>query len=501
MDLLQVLEASHDEIARRWIDALMADTSSRYSTEDRTVLEPLMQRSARAFRLALCGDDWDELDAFINMIAHKRLEEGFKLSDVQGVFHLYAQTLIPLLVAKVDPEDLASVLLNLNRCVTWTVARFSEYFQDLHNRFIRDHARLLEQEVAERTRALAESERKYKTLVEDIQEGYFVAVDGAVAFANGAFCAMHGYPPEEVLGRSYLDFVAPESRADVRALCEQSQDGGAAPDRVEYLRLHRDGRRIPTELLAKASAWDGAAANLGVCRDFSERVELERKKREAESLNAVAQVAASLAHDIRNPLTAIKMNLQILAEGTGVNATLQRLSETSLREVASIERSVTEMLDLARPFRLHRETVAVEPLLSRCLETLALRMRAKNVTAVLRPSPEVPVLRVDAHRMEQALVNLLFNAVEALPEGGSIRLETCKLREGDRAWAEVCVADDGPGIPRELLPYLFDDQKCRGIGLGLSNVRKIVEAHGGTIDVTSREPSGLTFRLRLPLDT
>lgn len=498
MDLARLLEDLHEEIVRRWVGTVLSDRSSRYASEGEQVLLPLMNRSARAFRLALCNDDWAEHDAFINMIARKRLAEGFKLSEVQGVFQLYARTLIPLLIPRVEPERLAPVLLDLNRCMAHTVGRFSEYFQDLHDRFIRDQAVFLEREVAHRTKELAESEQKYKSLIEDLRDGYFAVVKGTVAFANGAFCEMHGCTVEEVLGRAYLDFVAPESRAEMRQTYEQL--GSGPQPRLEYLRLERDGRRTPTELVAKLSTYAGSPAKLGVCRDLSAQIELERKKREAEKLNAVAQVAASLAHDIRNPLTAIKMNVQMLAEGAAASATYQRLLETSLREVESIERSVTEMMDLARPFRLDRQTVALGPFLSRCVDILAHRIRAKRVTATLRAGRDLPELRLDAHRMEQALLNLLFNALEALPEGGRIWVATRAVQDGEGRWGEIRVSDDGPGIPGELLPYVFDSQKCRGIGLGLDNVRKIVEAHGGAVLVKPRRPRGVSFLLRLPME-
>jgi signal transduction histidine kinase len=107
---------------------------------------------------------------------------------------------------------------------------------------------------------------------------------------------------------------------------------------------------------------------------------------------------------------------------------------------------------------------------------------------------------MDPHRIEQTLVNLLFNAIEAVPKGGRIYVSSGLMEFQGRQWGRVCVADDGPGIPKELLPYYFDEKRNRRIGLGLDNVKKIVEAHGGAVDVGIRQPRGLRVCLRMPLE-
>lgn len=497
MELSPLLERHHAQIVDTWVFHLLSDASSRYSEESEEDLRPLVDRAASAFRLALSGNDWSELNSFVDTIARRRLKEGFTLSEVQRAFIVYALTLVPILAVEANAKELTPVLLQVLRCVSRTVEQFSEYFQGLHQRYIRNQAAFLEAEVERRTRELAESESKYKTLVEDIRDGYFAIVEERIAFANNAFCIMHGYASGEVVGLSYLDFVAPECRDKVREAYLQSRAGQSAPSRMEFLRLHRDGRRLATEITAKLSTYGGAQANLCICRDVSERAELEKKTREAEKLNALAQQAASLAHDIRNPLTAIKMNIQMLRK-TLSNPDSVRLAEVSLKEVLGIERSVVEMMDLARPFRLTREVFQLRPLLRGCIDALKERMREKLVTASVRVDPEAAELLADPHRLEQALVNLLFSAIEALQEGGRIFVSAQLVTRRKTVWTELRVADNGPGIPAQLLPYVFDGKRSRGIGLGLGNVKKVVEAHGGSVHVRARRPGGVCFCLRLP---
>lgn len=360
MGIFQVLSEYQAEVVAAWVHELLHDESSQYARESEANLRPLVNQAAEAFCLVLDGGAWDDLDAFITLIARKRLSQGFKLSEVQKAFMLYQQVVTPILIREAREEELAEALFRLGNCISQTVGKFSDFFQGLHEEFIR--------------------------------------------------------------------------------------------------------------------------------------------QREAVTFKALAQQAASLAHDIRNPLTAIKMNVQMLAAELNGNPTHHRLIAISQKEVASIERSVEEMMNLARPFRLNREIVLLRPFMLDCVESLRSRMAHKDVSASVRLSADLEQLRMDPHRMEQTLVNLLFNAIEAVPKGGRIYVSSGRTEFQGRHWAMISVADDGPGIPKELLPYVFDEKRSRRIGLGLDNVKKIVEAHGGVVDVSLRRPRGLRVSLRLPLE-
>lgn len=499
MYAFKALGRHHEEIVDAWVSTLLGDQSSLYSREPEAGLRQLVSRATHAYRLVLDGGAWDDLDAFITLIARMRLSQGYRLSEVQKAFMVYEQLVTPLLCREARKGERDEALLRLNRCISQTVGKFSDFFQGLHEECMRQQTVVLENEVAKRTRELSESESKYKALVEDIRDGYYVLHDGIIVFANNAFCAMHGRTMKGIVGRPFLELVAPESREEVGRSYGEHRNSQTS-SLVEYFRLHPDGRKLPTETLAKVSSYEGKAADLGICRDISERRALEQKTREAEMLNALAQQAASLAHDIRNPLTAIKMNVQMLAAELKDNPTHHRLVAISQKEVESIERSVLEMMHLARPFRLNLEDVPLRPFIRECVEALRSRMAQKEVSASLRLSQDLERLKMDPHRIEQTLVNLLFNAIEAVPRGGRIYVSSGRMKFQGRCWARICVADNGPGIPRELLPYYFDEKRNRRIGLGLDNVKRIVEAHGGAVDVGMRQPRGLRVCLRLPLE-
>lgn len=499
MDVFRVLGEYHAMVVDTWVHKLLADKSSPYCHEPEEDLRPLVSQSTVAYRLVLDGGTWDDLDAFITLIARKRLSQGFKLSDVQKAFMLYQEVVTPILVREASDDERDEAISRLGNCISQTVGRFSDFFQGLHEEYMREQTVVLENEIWKRTRELSESQSKYKSLVEDIRDGYYVLRDGIIVYANNAFCCMHGRTMKGIVGMPFLELVAQESKEEV-AGSHGEQRFNQSSSLVEYFRLHEGCGKLPTETLAKVSFYEGKVANLGICRDISERRELEQKTREAETLNALAQQAASLAHDIRNPLTAIKMNVQMLAAEIKDNPTHHRLLKISQKEVESIERSVLEMMHLARPFRLNRELVLIRPFIQNCVEALQSRMAQKEVSASLRLSKDLDHLQMDPHRIEQTLVNLLFNAIEAVPRGGRIYVSSGRVKVEGQHWARICVADDGPGIPDELLPYFFDEKRNRRIGLGLDNVKKVIEAHGGAVEVTLRRPHGLRVCLRLPLE-
>jgi signal transduction histidine kinase len=305
-----------------------------------------------------------------------------------------------------------------------------------------------------------------------------------------------------VIQKNYLKFVADDHKEQIRQIYELSLKPGFTPTRVEYRRLCKNGRQLPTEIMANRNMYEGRMANLGICRDISERVELENRYREMEKLKALSLQAASIAHDVRNPLSTVRMNLQLFAR-TDLSPESHRLIEASLSEVDQIEKSLQEMMNIRFPLRLSSKWVDIRKLLDACLSSLHQRLTQNQVAVLLRIGRQIKKIKADPQRLEQALLNLLFNAVEAQPSGGKLTLIVRPLERKSKPWIEILVADHGPGVPKEMLPYLFDptfSQKAMGTGLGLHNVKEIIEAHGGSVLSKLNRRGGMSFYLHLPLE-
>ncbi|GAK49956.1 signal transduction histidine kinase [Candidatus Moduliflexus flocculans] len=351
---------------------------------------------------------------------------------------------------------------------------------------------------------LRESEYKYQTLVEEITDGYFVLQDERIVFANQAFCRMHGYQVDEVLGKEFVWFVDPESRNEVADAYRHNRDMMSVSHLFEYLRLTKTGESLFTEMTAKTIPHEKAFVDIGICRDITERVQMEQRMREAERMAYIGRLTTSLSHEIRNPLSAIKLNLQILKKNQHFSENDRRRLDISVTEVIRLEGILKELLDFAKPLHVHPVECHVNALLSACLDLLSAQFDQKQLTLVSSFDPDIPPLQADGEKLSQAIMNLLLNAFDASDHNGTIWVSSQyhRAEAGKRPTVEIAIEDDGCGIARKQLRNIFEPfftTKSHGTGLGLTNVKRIIETHGGSIDAANRHPKGASFRVYLPV--
>ena len=227
--------------------------------------------------------------------------------------------------------------------------------------------------------------------------------------------------------------------------------------------------------------------------------EAEAAVRRSERLAALGQLSAGLAHEIRNPLSTIKTSAEMLRKSVDADtAVAQEMAGYISSEVDRTNALVTRFLDFARPLVLHREPTELASIIDQAIEEVEKHTGASEVAIYKNYSPDVPPLLLDAQLMERVLYNLLLNAVQASPPKASVTVKTRPL--GDTV--EIAVIDRGAGIDPKDLETIFNPfftTKSDGVGLGLAIVSKIVDEHGGTIDVESESGSGSVFRIFLPL--
>ncbi len=315
MTLKEILEKYRNEIIQEWAHRLHGEVSPRYSDRPLEELVRTTSEAGEAYYFVLVHHDFTKMDAFIEKITRMRLQGGFSLPEVQKAFELYRTVLLPIVAKELESPLLLNTLEKINMCLSYTILKFSDFFQSLHEKMIRDYAQNLEREVEKRTAELAASQEKYRVLVEDINDGYFVVNQrGVVAFANKAFCDMHGDSMEEVIGRPYQDFVAPESLPEVSKIREERITTGRSKEQYVYLRRCRDGTYRYTENKVQLVAFGEDTATAGICRDITERVEMEnRRLRLAElenenkrvALETLRQLMVTLSHHLLNANTII----------------------------------------------------------------------------------------------------------------------------------------------------------------------------------------------------
>ena len=496
----EYLEQKRQEVIEIWVSLLKKEAGAQYARRPRQELLGTVSEAYDADTHLIIHNDYRPINAFINKITKMRLESGFLLSDVQKAFELFRTIIVPMLARETAPKEFADAVIRINQCLYYTIQRFSDHFQAMHEKEILAHNRRLEAEVLARTSDLQASELKYKTLVEEINDGYFVVQDHRIVFANQAYCQMHGYTLEEVIGKEFYHFVAPESRDQVMEIYHKGIQNKGISRSFEYLRLTKNQEMYPTEILSKTAQYDYKLSNIGICRDITDRVKMEKRIRESERMAYIGQITTSLSHEIRNPLSAVKMNLQILKKNPRIKGNDHRRIDISTREVNRLEGILKELLDFAKPLTVQRNSVQINSILSRSIDLLEMKFRQEDMTIRTCLDPRMPVLILDREKLEQAFINILLNALEASPGGTTIEV-TSAFEAEKPGQATVIIADQGPGIAEEHLADIFKPfftTKTRGTGLGLSNAHRILEAHGGRIAVGNRNARGTYCKITLP---
>jgi two-component system sensor histidine kinase PilS (NtrC family) len=337
-------------------------------------------------------------------------------------------------------------------------------------------------------------------------------LDGRIRSFNPEAERITGLASREVYGRD-LDEVLPGARGIAMA-------PAAARGRVRARMPFRDRagqeRRLGLSGSILRSADGAPDGHVVIFQDVSDVVRMETELRRSERLAATGQLAANMAHEIRNPLAAISGSLEMLRDdpARGVDgAQRRRLFDIALREVERLDHLIADFLEYARPAAAEPAPVLVGPVVEDVVKMFE-ASRPAGVELSMAVPPDCTVL-ADSRQLRQALWNLLLNAAQAMPAGGAIRVEARTLaeppqggdpqrrnaRDEEARCVEIAIADTGVGIPPEVLERVFEPfftTKRSGSGLGLPTVHRIVENHGGSLALESRPGAGTTVRVRLP---
>lgn len=498
--LLDYLESVRREFVDLWVRRA-TELGPHYQRRSRMELQATIGQSYQANLTAMAQGDPEVLDMFVAFITRLRLEAGFPLSEVQRAFDLFRVLLTPRIMDTLDPADAAQALAAVNACVSYQIHSFSDRFQHMHEAAICNHARDLEQEVAARSRDLAASRLRYKTLVEEINDGYFMVQGMRITFANHAFCAMHAASADQMLSTNFLRLVARPDRRKVAKSYRDLLAGRLRPKALEYQRLGLNGEQAATEIKARMVDLGRGPVLIGICRDISYRVAMELKIREHQRMAYVGQLTASLSHELRNPLSTIKMNLQMLERRPALAGPDRERLGLAVGEVTRLEGILRQLLDVAKPLVPDFQPVKVNRLVSDCLALLAPQLAERGLKLRRVLEPGLGRLNLDPGMVEQALINLLLNAMDAAGRGGHITVTSSRLPQAQGPGCTLSVRDNGPGLTPEDMDRIFTPfftRKGQGTGLGLTNVARIAKAHNGAIKVESRPGQGAKFILELP---
>lgn len=329
--------------------------------------------------------------------------------------------------------------------------------------------------------------------------------DGVVRVMNDVACRVLGVSDAAPVGQHYADVLA--ACPEVLQLLARALDHHSTADRAE-LRLRTTGRVIGYTL---AQIDDERGAPHGVAllfRDLTRVEQLEERERLKDRLVALGEMAAAIAHEVKNPLAGIEVTAGLLKRRLkDVPEVVDQLNAI-IHEAKMANTIVVEVLEFVRPLRLQLEHVNVGVLLADAVETATRSIVAPHVDVRVHVSPDLPSVEGDRYQLRQACANLVTNALEALcdtPRAGRwLRVEAraCPAASADSVpHVEIVVSDNGPGVAPDLRDRIFGPfftTKPQGTGLGLANVRKVIDAHDGRIELL-RSLNGATFRVTLPV--
>ncbi len=343
-----------------------------------------------------------------------------------------------------------------------------------------------------------EEAARWRAIVESAVDGIIV-IDhrGRIEAFNPAAARLFGYQESEVIGRNVSMLMPADYAAQHDGYLERYR-----ATRVRHILgvgrevtgQRKDGSTFPAHLSVGELAIDGETKFTGIVRDLTDRVNLEIKLREESGLVRVGELAAVLAHEVKNPLAAVSGAIQILG-GKLAAPEDREIVEDVLHRLDGLSAMMTDLLLFARPPKPRLVRVDLASLVESLLAFL--RMDPAWLKVDCRVEGATPAVTADAELLKVALQNLLINALQAM--GGTGRLSVVLSQASDTV--HIDVVDSGPGIPPEAQSRLFTPfftTKSRGTGLGLATVKRIADAHRGEVRVVETGSHGTIVRLILP---
>jgi signal transduction histidine kinase len=234
---------------------------------------------------------------------------------------------------------------------------------------------------------------------------------------------------------------------------------------------------------------------------YNELIAAQEQLLRSERMAAIGELVASVAHEMRSPLSSIRLNLQIIGRALGKETVFHEHYEIAFDQVLQMERMFSDLLNYSKPLEIQKKDVSVETLIDRCLKELEGELSARNIKVGQGIAPDLPPIIGDPDKIEQVLINVLKNALEASSRNGRIQVSAAAEESSSGATLTITVADRGAGISRRNLKIIFQPfftTKEKGTGLGLTIVKKIMDAHHGSILIESQEGEGTSVRLTLP---
>ncbi len=363
-----------------------------------------------------------------------------------------------------------------------------------------------EEEILRLTRELENVRNFTESIIESIGSGIIITgINDVITYINKAGENILGYSKEEILGKPFSILGLREKQKEFNPFIDH-------PDEFDMRRegwiKRKDQAEFPVGFTINShkNVRGEVIGKVIIFRDLTKVYKIQEEISRMDRLVSLGKLASGIAHEIRNPLAGIKTTAQALGEELSKDDPKREYLNRITREIDRLNELLKTFFSFAKPQTLNPTSCHIKEITNAIVPFLIREIAEKRIHFIENYHPMLPKIYVDKNQMHQAFLNLFLNAIQAMPDGGELKIEanpiTINSSDGSKkGFVKIIISDTGKGIPPHILPKIFDpffSTKPKGIGLGLSITYQIIKQHGGTIKVESQWGKGSSFTINLP---
>ena len=371
---------------------------------------------------------------------------------------------------------------------------------------LKHYSEHLEELIQKRTEELLESEKRYSVLVEEASDGVAILQDEKIAFVNKKVSEITGYSRDELIGSSFKKIVKMVDQKYHQLIEERHKrrmQGEKVPETSEMEMIAKTGECVPIEASSTLTQYQGRPATLTIVRDIRERKRMEEERSKLEKLATIGEVATMVGHDLRNPLQSIEIATYYLNnELTGLTPSVESVHPQKVKEMLQVINDSVNYADKIvrdlRDFSATGKTPLTKTSINTIVKETLLQVETPENVKLITKLSHLPKIKADKDLIKRVFLNLVINGIQAMEKGGTLKVSTKKTK----GFVEVSFKDTGVGMSKENMKKIFTPfftRKAKGMGVGLAICKRLVDSHGGSIDVESEEGKGSTFTVNLPI--
>lgn len=364
-----------------------------------------------------------------------------------------------------------------------------------------------EKTIQKLTRELEDIKTFTESIIECIGSGIIITgTDDRVTYINKAGENILGYSRKELIGKPFSIFGLKEKTNVIHPILGNPYD---LETRKEGWMRKKDNTEIPVGFTVNnhINVRGEMIGKIFVFRDLTNIFKIQEEILRMDRLVSLGKLASGIAHELRNPLAGIKITAQALSEELSENDSKKEYLNRIMKEIDRLTDLLKMFFSFAKPQKLNLVYCNLQDIINEIIPFLIKEIEDKKIHFIEAYHPQLPKIKVDKNQMHQVFLNIFLNAIQAMPNGGGLKVEAKPLStinsDGSKqSFIKIIISDTGKGIPPQILNRIFDPfftTKPKGVGLGLSITYQIIKKHGGSINVESQLNSGTSFIINLPV--